>query len=119
MKPGDWLVLVGGALLVGALYAHFWTPAAPAEYARIQAAGAPPQQVPLTGHQHLAIPGPLGNSHVEVRDGRARFTDSPCHDKFCVHYGWLNHAGEVIACVPNRVVVQLAGPARDFDAINF
>ncbi|HDP89311.1 MAG TPA: NusG domain II-containing protein [Thioalkalivibrio sp.] len=119
MKPGDWLVVVLAALLIGALYAHFWTPGAPAAYALIHAGDDAARQVALDEHRHLHVEGPLGTSQVEVRDGRARFTASPCNDRFCVHYGWLDHAGEVIACVPNRVVVQLVGPERDFDAINF
>ena len=44
---------------------------------------------------------------VEVRERRVRFNDSPCVGRLCVHTGWLDHSGEVAACLPNGVVVEV------------
>lgn len=119
MKRGDWAVLVLATLLIGASYAHFWSHSMPATEAVVQTGDGHRERLSLGQDAELAIPGPLGTTHIEVHDGRARITDSPCHDKFCVHYGWLDRGGETIACLPNRVVLQLGGAAPDFDAINF
>jgi len=48
-----------------------------------------------------------------------RFVQSPCTGKFCIHSGWLRHSGEVMACLPNGVFVELVGGERRFDSINF
>ncbi len=119
MKRGDWVVLVLATLLIGVSYAHFWTGRMPATEARVQTGDGHRHDLPLEHDTTLRVPGPLGDTRIEVRDGRARIADSPCSDKFCVHYGWLHRGGETIACLPNRVVLQLAGAEQDFDAINF
>ncbi|MDI6638910.1 MAG: NusG domain II-containing protein, partial [Bacillota bacterium] len=47
---------------------------------------------------------------VEIaEDGRARVRASDCPDKVCVKTGWIEHPGEVIVCLPNRVVVKIQG----------
>lgn len=51
------------------------------------------------------VTGPLGTSRFEVRGGRVRMLESPCPEKICVKTGWIGRPGEVIACVPNRVVI--------------
>lgn len=47
---------------------------------------------------------------------RARFETAPCRGQICVAQGWLQRAGDVAACVPNRMVLRLTGttaPALD------
>lgn len=61
----------------------------------------------LDQDQDLFFTGPLGDSHVEIKDGVVRFLDSPCRDKLCVHTGLLSSTGAWSACLPNRVVVRL------------
>ena len=119
MKHGDWIVLILATLLIGASYAHFWTAETPANEAVIQTGDGQRNRLMLDHDATVHISGPLGDTEVEIRDGRARIAHSPCNDKFCVHYGWLDHAGETIACLPNRVVLQLTGAEHRFDAINF
>jgi len=49
---------------------------------------------------------------VEIADdGRARVRSSDCPDKVCVKTGWIEHPGEIIVCLPNRVVVEIQGSA--------
>ena len=57
----------------------------------------------------VEVPGPLGTTVVAVRDGAARVISSPCPQQICVRMGPARRAGEVIVCVPNGVVVELAG----------
>ncbi|MCX7655097.1 MAG: NusG domain II-containing protein [Treponemataceae bacterium] len=67
---------------------------------------------PLSSTQHLVIPGPLGNTFVEIHDGEAHISDSPCPDKLCVAMGKLKKVGDWAACLPNRVFVRIAGQVR-------
>jgi hypothetical protein len=60
------------------------------------------------------VAGPLGETIVEVRDGRARVVESPCPHRICVRTGWAARSGDMIVCVPNRVVVRVEG-AREGD----
>ena len=46
---------------------------------------------------------------ITVEPGRIRFVDADCPDKTCVHTGWIHEAGQIAACVPNRVMIKLVG----------
>jgi hypothetical protein len=56
-----------------------------------------------------AVTGRLGDTVIQIRDGRVRVIDSPCPHKLCVRMGWVERAGGLIVCVPNRVVVRVEG----------
>jgi len=65
-----------------------------------------------------AVNGPLGDATIEVRDSRIRVVSSPCPYKLCVRMGWARTAGDVIVCVPNRVVIRVEGEG-DVDAVTW
>ena len=119
LRPADLVVIVAAALLVGASWAALWSGGGAAEYAEVSAPGTPPQRLALAADARIEVAGRLGASHIEVRDGRVRFTDSPCVGRQCVHAGWLARSGQVAACLPNGVVVEVGGGRREFDAVSF
>ncbi len=49
--------------------------------------------------------------HVEVKDGAARFVDSPCPDHICEGYGWLTLEDQTATCLPARAVLTIAPAA--------
>lgn len=65
----------------------------------------------------VTVDVPAGDGHraaVEVAsDGRARIKESDCPDKVCVRTGWIAHPGQVIVCLPNRIVVRVEGGSED------
>jgi hypothetical protein len=46
-------------------------------------------------------------------------TQADCPDKLCVHQKAISATGETIVCLPNKVVVEIAGETEDaeFDTI--
>ena len=46
--------------------------------------------------------------HIEVKDGAARFIDSPCPDHVCEGYGWLTVEDQTATCLPARAVLTIA-----------
>ena len=40
--------------------------------------------------------------------GKVWVTDASCPDKICEHYGKISGDGEVIVCLPNRLIIQVA-----------
>jgi hypothetical protein len=54
----------------------------------------------------------------EVRDGRIRAVESDCPHHVCENMGWVGRSGQIIACVPNHVVVRISEPEEPFlDAV--
>ena len=55
----------------------------------------------------------INNTKIVIGPGKIKFVESDCRDKICVSSGELTKAGQVAACVPNRVAIQLR--SRDGD----
>ncbi len=119
MTRADWVLVAIALCTLPVLYLHFWTPQEPATELRVQIAGAAATTAPLTPDRRMQVTGHMGESTIEIRAGQARFLNSPCAGKVCVHSGWLREAGELAACLPNRISIQLLGSRPRFDAINF
>ena len=83
----------------------------------VQVDGKKVFRAPLTDDAHLSADGPLGKTHIEIKEGRVRVIDSPCRRKTCVHTGWIDKAYQTIVCMPNRVVIHLIG-GDDSDRID-
>jgi len=75
---------------------------------------------PLDSERTVAVPGPLGDTVVQIRKGQVRVLSSPCPEKICVRSGAIARPGQWIACLPNRVFVEIqAGPRETVDAYSF
>ena len=119
MTRADRLLLLLVICTLPLLYAQLWQQDGTASHIQVLTGNDAPVTAPLAADRTLQAHGPLGNSVIEVSKGRARFLSSPCAGQTCVHSGWLQAAGEVAACLPNRVSLQIVGVRPRFDAINF
>jgi hypothetical protein len=57
----------------------------------------------------VTAPGPLGDTVVEIRGGQAHIVSSPCANQTCLAAGSIHSRGQWLACLPNRVLVSVAG----------
>ncbi|MEW6755629.1 MAG: NusG domain II-containing protein [Candidatus Latescibacterota bacterium] len=60
----------------------------------------------------VTVVGRLGPSRLVVGPEGARILQAPCAGQVCVRRGWVRQGGDVVVCLPNRVVVRISGPAR-------
>ena len=67
---------------------------------------------PIDTHRTVAVPGPLGITHVVLDGGGVYIHDSPCKEKICVNMGRITTVGSWVACLPNRVFVRIEGAAK-------
>ncbi len=118
VKPGDWMALLGGAVLTGWLAFTFWQGGA-ADKAVIRSGGKVFREVSLRRDATISVPGPLGVSTVAIHDLQARIASDPSPRQLCVHQGWLKQAGEIAICLPNQVSVELVGARRKYDSLNY
>jgi hypothetical protein len=100
-------------------FALFWRPSAPADRLILATPSGREEITDLSGRRTLEIEGRLGISRIEIRDGQARFVTSPCHGKYCIHSGWLRRGGDVSACLPNGISLEMAGVNRAYDSVNY
>jgi len=93
-------------------------------YAQIEIFGEPYQKISIGDNGPSIIveaPGMLGKSIIEVDKDRVRVVSSPCPDKDCVRQGWISKPGQMLVCLPNKVVVKITNQnvEQDTDAVSF
>lgn len=56
---------------------------------------------------------------IVIENGKAFVQSADCPDKTCLHTGAIAQTGEVIVCVPSRVLLRITerGESHDHDAI--
>ncbi|MFK5969756.1 MAG: NusG domain II-containing protein [Candidatus Marithrix sp.] len=99
------------------LYTYYWG-GKTLDYAVILSADQVTQIINLDQPQQIIIQGSIGESKIEVMDGKIRFIKSPCKQQYCVHAGWLTNNKSFITCLPNRVSIELPH-ANKFDSISY
>lgn len=113
LRPGDWLVLGAAAAFVVHLAANF---DGGGDRVLIKQEGRPFLETTARLDREIRVPGPLGETLVEIRSGRVRVKADPGAQQFCVRQGWLQ-PGQVAVCLPNRVSVERGN--RVYDSLNY
>ncbi len=113
-RPGDWLLLLAGLALVTGL----WLRQAESLEGRVivRLDGRVVEESSLRLNRGIQVHGPLGISHIEIRDGRVRVASDPSPRQLCVRQGWIPPGGAAV-CLPNRVSVENA--AAGYDTLNY
>ena len=104
------LALVVGLSAVG-LVLHDRYTAEVGDVLIVELAGAAPATHALSDYGVLPVVGPLGASEIEIGPKGVRVLSAPCVHKICMRQGWMQRAGAVTACVPNGLVLRIAGAA--------
>lgn len=122
LRWGDYLV----AGLFGLLaFASFWLPAwggqnSHARSAQVFVNNVLQRAVEMQQAQRFTVSGQLGEVNVEVAAAGVRISASTCPNQFCVRQGYVSRPGQMLVCVPNHVVILLAGQRQnDLDAITY
>lgn len=118
LRPGDCLILAGGAVLVALTLPNLWQ-AGLADKAVIRQNGQIFAEADLQHARQLHVPGPLGMTLIAIEPGRARVVSDPGPRQYCVRQGWLSRPGEIAICAPNRVSLQITGRTRLYDSISY
>jgi hypothetical protein len=56
---------------------------------------------------------------IEIKGGRIRVAESDCPKGVCKQAGWVQTPGRSIVCVPNKVLIELRGERREYDAESY
>lgn len=112
-------LFVAGLVLLTATGLGLWAVAGPDREgdvlrAEIYVHGVLVDTLVLDGRERAISPPGLPSVVVETyADHSVAFVSSDCPDKVCVHAGHMHRAGDTAACLPNGVLLKLAGAAAD------
>ena len=124
LRPGDWVVLLVGAICVAASYPLLWRGGV-ADRAIIKRDGRVVTELSLNTPRRYEVAGAIGTTVIEVQPGRARVLSDPGPRQYCVQQGWLTRAYATAICAPNHISLQLAGRGgvgeggAGYDSLNY
>jgi hypothetical protein len=108
LKPLDFVVI--GLSLALTAFSAYATYAKPQKTQQVKIQGSGQLWVfPLDAEETLTVPGPLGNTVVEIRNHRAHVLSSPCDNQICIAAGYIEADGQWVACLPNSVFLVIEG----------
>lgn len=50
-----------------------------------------------------------GTNQLVIQDGKVFIKEASCPDGICVHQGKIHETGEMIVCLPNRMIAKIIG----------
>jgi hypothetical protein len=118
IKLGDYLVLIIGFLTAIWLFQTLWA-AETASKVQIRQGDHIIGTYSLNQSRTIEIAGAIGHAHIQIEHRQVRFSQSPCLNQYCVHQGWLKHAGEAAICLPNQLSIELSGGESVYDSLNY
>jgi hypothetical protein len=83
-------------------------------YVEIEVDGKLYKKVPLQNHEEIIkIESAEGVNIIEITQGKVHVEDANCPDKVCVKDGFISKPGQILVCLPNRVLIQIKGQNDD------
>lgn len=82
------------------------------KYIEISIDGKPFKTIELDNpsyKEEFTIKTELGTNIVKIENGEADIIDADCPDKLCVKDGSISKPGEILVCLPNKLVVEIKG----------
>lgn len=118
LRMGDWLIIVISLLCIVTLFKTLWSNEHAAKV-QIRLGDKVYATYSLNQQRDVHVHGPIGNTIIHIAHGKVRFSQSPCHNQYCVHQGWLSHSGQAAICLPNQVSLELIGDEKPYDSLNY
>lgn len=115
---GDWLIIIGGVVLITYLFQTLWSNQQ-ATKVQVRLGDKVYATYSLNQQREVLVHGAIGDSVINISQGRVRFSRSPCHNQYCVHQGWLTRAGQAAICLPNQISLELIGEKKPYDSLNY
>jgi hypothetical protein len=85
-------------------------------YAVVTVQGEEYRTIKLTGHtgsEDILVKTELGMNLIQVVDGKVMMFEADCPDQVCVYQGAASKPGDMIVCLPHKVVVEIKGTVPD------
>ena len=108
LKKTD-LVLLGALLVIAlALFLFFGMRSGSGVWVSVRVDGVETERHPLSENGTYKIESGDGDYNIlTIEDGSVSVTESNCRNQICVNTGKKTQAGEIIVCLPHKVVIVL------------
>jgi len=114
---GDVFLIAGLLFLSAAAFAGIHSVGFAGKHVVVEVDGSRVLELPLDKDVVQSVTGPRGETVIVVENSEVRIDRSECPHHYCERMGSISRRGEIIVCVPNRVVVSIKGGSES-DAID-
>ncbi|MFW2490087.1 NusG domain II-containing protein [Clostridium chromiireducens] len=59
------------------------------------------------GDEQIDIKTPYGHNTVEIKDKSIKIVDADCKDKICMHSDFISEPGQIIVCLPHKLMIEI------------
>jgi len=70
----------------------------------------------------IHVPVATGENIVEIDRDRVKMLYAQCPDQDCIRQGWISRPGQIIVCLPNKMVIKIQSDkyvSGDVDEVTF
>lgn len=54
---------------------------------------------------------------IEILPRKIRIEDANCPNKICVKEGWISQAGQILVCLPHKLIINIDGKNNTVDSV--
>lgn len=102
------LILIA-ALMIFSLIPSAMNLSSEKNFAVVKVEGVITRKLDLSIDETFTLETGGGKNILEVRGGAVSVIAADCPDKICIRRGAIKNVGETIACVPHKVLIEIAG----------
>ncbi len=87
-------------------------------YAEVTLDGKPYKKILLSEHrgeEEIEVKTKYGDNTIEIKDTSIRIIDADCPDKICVKSGFISKPGELLVCLPHKLMVEIKSNDNEKD----
>lgn len=74
--------------------------------------------LPVSEETIIEIDNEYGHNIITINAMSVVMTFADCHDQICVRQGQISKVGNVIACLPSKLIVEIKGKASSDDEVD-
>lgn len=115
------IILVLLLSLVGIFFVKYYSATAGEKYISVQVDGKEVKKISFGANmvgKTIDIETEFGYNKIEIGDEKVRVIEADCPDKLDVKQGWISTQGEIIVCLPNRMVVEIKSEKNTVNEID-
>ena len=120
LRKQDFLLIGGILLLALVLFLYFFfTGRQNAGRVQVQIGEEIFAEYPLSEDREVPLTGWNGGENLLIiRGGEAWIEEADCPDRLCVKQGKISRKGQMILCLPHRIIVKVISGEEETDGIS-
>lgn len=71
------------------------------------------ENLPIEGEKEVPIESDYGVNILKINGDHVRVIESTCPNKICIDDGEIHEHGQILACLPNHMVIEIIGENED------